>query len=133
MNNFLEPKDDYKIYDDIQIIVDPDLEDESTADINDYLNKHILQCRICGNLFPSDEILDNDIECPICDSTSSEGFIYKGKLLKKKDDEELSEDEQNAIDEMSNETYDFGEIPIEDDFNEYEKDDLSDNYDDVKQ
>ena len=44
MSNFLEPKDEYKIFDDIQIIVDPDLEDESTVDINNYLNKYILQC-----------------------------------------------------------------------------------------
>ena len=75
------------IFDDVEIIVDPELEDESTVDINDYLNKYILQCRICGNMFPSTEILDNDTECPICDSKSSNGFIYKGKLLKKKDKE----------------------------------------------
>lgn len=96
----------YNIFDDVEIIVDPDLEDESTVDINNYLNKFILQCRICGNLFPSDEILDNNSECPICNSKSSNGFIYKGKLLHKSndedDDQELSDNEINVIQNINN-------------------------------
>lgn len=96
----------YNIFDDVEIIVDPDLEDKSTVDINNYLNKFILQCRICGNLFPSDEILDNNSECPICNSKSSNGFIYKGKLLHKSndedDDQELSDNEINVIQNINN-------------------------------
>ena len=96
----------YNIFDDVEIIVDPDLDDESTVDINNYLNKFILQCRICGNLFPSDEILDNKSECPICNSKSSNGFIYKGKLLHKSndedDDQELSDNEINVIQNINN-------------------------------
>ena len=76
-----------KIFDDVDIIVDPELEDESTIDLAEYFNKFILQCRICGNMFPSDEILTDDDECPICGETSSDGYIYKGKLGKELDDE----------------------------------------------
>lgn len=120
MSNFLEPKDEYKIFDDIQIIVDPDLEDESTVDINNYLNKYILQCRICGNMFPSDEMLDSESECPICDSTSTEGFIYKGKLLKKTDEEELSKDEQDAVDDLVDDSPSIDMAIDEIDFNDIE-------------
>ena len=64
MNNFLELKNEdntnIKVFDDVEIIVDPELEDESTVNINNYINKFILQCRICGNMFPSDEILKNE-------------------------------------------------------------------------
>ena len=111
------------IFDDVEIIVDPELEDESTVDINDYLNKYILQCRICGNMFPSTEILDNDIECPICDSKSSNGFIYKGKLLKKKD-KEISSEKEDAINELNN---DENEIFNQEHFNSDKKDDLYNN------
>lgn len=105
---FLELNDENtnkdNIFKDVDIIVDPELEDESTVDINDYLNKYILQCRICGNLFPSNEILDNDSECPICDNKSNNGFIYKGKLLKQQSDKnnELSDEEKEAIDNIDN-------------------------------
>lgn len=111
------------IFDDVEIIVDPELEDESTVDINDYLNKYILQCRICGNMFPSTEILDNDIECPICDSKSSNGFIYKGKLLKKKD-KEIPSEKKDAINELNN---DENEIFNQEHFNSDKKDDLYNN------
>ena len=78
-NNFLELNTDKEknndIFDDVQIVIDPELEDESTIDINNYLNKFILQCRVCGNMFPSTELLDNETECPICDSKSSDGFM----------------------------------------------------------
>ena len=82
-------KDDLspKIYDDVEIIIDPKLEDESTVDIAEYFNKHILQCRVCGNMFPSDKILTDEDECPICGETSSDGYIYKGKLGNVSDDE----------------------------------------------
>lgn len=98
-----EIKEKNNVFDDVEIVVDPELEDESTVDINDYLNKHILQCRICGNMFPSNEILDNDAECPICDSKSPDGFIYKGKLINKKKDDSDNEDES---DELSDEEID---------------------------
>lgn len=109
MNDFLKLNDDYtdtdgskfSIFDDVEIIVDPELEDEATVDINDYLNKHILQCRICGNLFPSDEIPDDDSECPICDSKSPQGFIYKGKLLNKNNKKSLSDE---TTDKTNNES-----------------------------
>ena len=106
MNNFLELKDensesDIKLFDDVEIIVDPELEDESTVDINNYLNKYILQCRICGNMFPSDEMLDNDTECPVCNEISNDGFIFKGKLKNKNKENNISEEEANAIDDLS--------------------------------
>lgn len=116
------------IFDDVEIIVDPELEDESTVDINDYLNKYILQCRICGNMFPSTEILDNDTECPICDSKSSNGFIYKGKLLKKKD-KEISSEKEDAINNLND---DKNNIFTQGEFDKYKKDDLSDNYGDIE-
>ena len=116
-NNFLELNDMYNseekqnnIFDDVQIVIDPELEDESTVDINNYLNKFILQCRICGNMFPSNEVLSEEDECPICDSKSADGFIFKGKLKKKNNDDnqdsedELSVEEKAAVDEL---------IPIE--------------------
>ncbi len=111
------------IFDDVEIVVDPELEDESTVDINDYLNKYILQCRICGNMFPSTEILDNDSECPICDSKSSNGFIYKGKLLKKKNNTEnnISDEKAKAIDDLNN------DVSTKDNFNEHNKDDYMNN------
>lgn len=125
--NFLELNDlhsnettDDNIFDDVEIIIDPELEDESTVDINNYLNKFILQCRICGNMFPSEELLDNEAECPICDSKSPDGFIYKGKLLKKNnddDDDEMSSEEKDAIDNLFNETDNYDRIPIEGEFN----------------
>lgn len=129
MANFLELKtniqnndEDFKIFDDVEIIVDPELEDESTVDINDYLNKYILQCRVCGNMFPSTDMLDNDSECPICDSKSSNGFIFKGKLKKKVNDSELSDEAKEIIDDTSKSIFTSG------DFDDYKKDDLSDNY-----
>lgn len=138
MNNILELNDFYSkeenqsnIFDDVEIIIDPELEDESTVDINNYLNKFILQCRICGNMFPSEEMLDNEHECPICDSKSSDGFIYKGKL-KKKVDKEITPEEKTAIDNLIDETDADGMIPIEGDFDKYRKNDLTDNYDDIK-
>lgn len=124
-----EVNNDNNIFDDVEIIIDPELKDESTVDINDYLNKFILQCRICGNLFPSEEMLDNDIECPICDSKSNDGFIFKGKLLKKNKEKEMTPEEQNAIDELM--TDESGNIPIQGEFDKYKKNDLSDNYDDI--
>ena len=137
-NNFLQLNDMYSnkdsndthIFDDVEIIIDPELEDESTVDINDYLNKFILQCRICGNMFPSEEMLDNDTECPICDSKSSNGFIFKGKLLKKNKEKEMTPEEQNAIDELM--TDNSEQIPIQGEFDKNEKDELSDNHNDVE-
>ena len=96
-----DEKKNNNIFDDVEIIVDPELEDESTVDINDYLDKYILQCRICGNMFPSTELLDNATECPICDSKSSNGFIYKGKLRKKKD-KEIPSEKKDVIDNLIN-------------------------------
>lgn len=139
MNNkdFLQLNDLYtseekkdNIFDDVEIVIDPELEDESTVDINNYLNKFILQCRICGNMFPSEEMLDNDTECPICDSKSSNGFIFKGKLLKKNKEKEMTPEEQDAIDELM--TNEPGRIPIQGEFDKYKKDDLSDNYGDIE-
>lgn len=101
--NLDENKNKNNVFDDVEIVVDPDLEDESTVNINNYINKYILQCRICGNLFPSDTILDNEDECPICNSTSSNGFIYKGKLINKKKQNDLSDEEKDAIDSINNE------------------------------
>lgn len=95
---FLEFNDEIKkqnnIFDDVEIIVDPELKDDSTVEINEYINKHILQCRICGNMFPSTEILDNEAECPICGSISPNGFIYKGTLKHKNID---SENDKNKV------------------------------------
>ena len=118
------------IFDDVEIIIDPELEDESTVDINNYLNKFILQCRICGNMFPSEEMFDNDTECPICDSKSSNGFIFKGKLLKKNKEKEITPEKQKAIDELIAD--DSGQIPIQGEFDKYKKDDLSNNYADIE-
>ena len=136
-NNFLQLNDFYdskennnNIFDDVEIIIDPELEDESTVDIANYLNKFILQCRICGNMFPSEEMLNNDSECPICDSKSPDGFIFKGKLQKKNKESDMSNEEQNAIDDLI--SSDDGQIPIEGEFDKYKKDDLSDNYGDIK-
>lgn len=124
MNNFLELKNkensNIKIFDDVDIIVDPELEDESTVDINNYINKFILQCRICGNMFPSDEILENETECPVCGEISNDGFIFKGKLKKNKNEENVSDEKENAIDDLlSNKTNDTGEIPISGTFDDY--------------
>lgn len=128
-NNFLQLKDESEnknnIFDNVEIIIDPELKDESTVDINDYLNKFILQCRICGNLFPSEEMLDNDSECPICDSKSQNGFIFKGKLLNKNKEKEMTPEQQDAIDELVID--EDKTIPIQGDFSEYYKDDLSNN------
>lgn len=128
-NDFLQLKDKSEnknnIFDDVEIIIDPELKDESTVDINNYLNKFILQCRICGNLFPSEEMLDNDSECPICDSKSQNGFIFKGKLLNKNKEKEMTHEQQDAIDKLV--TDDTGEISVQGDFSEYYKDDLTDN------
>ena len=134
----LELKDENErnnIFDDVEIIVDPELEDESTITINDYLNKYILQCRICGNMFPSTDILDNESECPICDSKSINGFIYKGKLLKKKNkdtEDELSDNEIDAINNLNKEReeandYSKKQMFQSGDFDEFKKNDLSDN------
>lgn len=106
MNDFLQLKNeqdvkDFKIFDNVEIIVDPELEDESTIDINNYLNKYILQCRICGNMFPSDEMLDNDTECPVCNETSNDGFIFKGKLKNKNKEDNVSDKEIDAINKLS--------------------------------
>lgn len=136
-NNFLELNDDYinkekHIYNDVEIIIDPELEDESTIDINNYVNKFILQCRICGNLFPSEELLDDDSECPICDSKSPNGFIFKGKLKHKENKDTSSEKEQainNLLNDEDGKVKDGpGHIFTQGDFEEYRKDDLSDNY-----
>lgn len=129
MNNFLELKNEdntnIKVFDDVEIIVDPELEDESTIDINNYVNKFILQCRICGNMFPSDEILENETECPVCGEISNDGFIFKGKLKKKQNEENVSDDKEKAIDELlSDESNNINEIPIS---NENEIIDLNDN------
>lgn len=129
MNNFLELKNEdntnIKVFDDVEIIVDPELEDESTIDINNYVNKFILQCRICGNMFPSDEILENETECPVCGEISNDGFIFKGKLKKKQNEENVSDDKEKAIDELlSDEFNNINEIPIS---NENEIIDLNDN------
>lgn len=136
-NNFLQLNDLYtseekkdNVFDDVEIVIDPELEDESTVDINNYLNKFILQCRICGNMFPSEEMLDNDTECPICDSKSSNGFIFKGKLLKKNKEKEMTPEEQDAIDELMSDESE--RIPIQGEFDKYNKDDLSDNYSDIE-
>lgn len=137
-DNFLKLNDLYSneekqnnIFDDVEIIIDPELEDESTVDINNYINKFILQCRICGNMFPSEELLDNESECPICDSKSTDGFIFKGKL-KKKNEKEMTPEEKEAINDLTDETDDFGRIPIEGEFDKYRKDDLSDNLGEIK-
>ena len=129
MNNFLELKNEdnsnIKVFDDVEIIVDPELEDESTVDINNYVNKFILQCRICGNMFPSDEILENETECPVCGEISNDGFIFKGKLKKKQNEENVSDDKEKAIDELlSDESNNVNEIPIS---NEDNVIDLNDN------
>lgn len=129
MNNFLELKNEdnsnIKVFDDVEIIVDPELEDESTIDINNYVNKFILQCRICGNMFPSDEILENETECPVCGEISNDGFIFKGKLKKKQNEENVSDDKEKAIDELlSDESNNINEIPIS---NEDDNIDLNDN------
>lgn len=129
MNNFLELKNEdntnIKVFDDVEIIVDPELEDESTIDINNYVNKFILQCRICGNMFPSDEILENETECPVCGEISNDGFIFKGKLKKKQNEENVSDDKEKAINELlSDESNNINEIPIS---NENEIIDLNDN------
>ncbi len=129
MNNFLELKNEdnsnIKVFDDVEIIVDPELEDESTVDINNYVNKFILQCRICGNMFPSDEILENETECPVCGEISNDGFIFKGKLKKKQNEENISDDKEKAIDELlSDESNNVNEIPIS---NEDDVIDLNDN------
>lgn len=104
MNSFLElndsNKNNIKLFDDVEIIVDPKLEDESNIDINKYLNNFIFKCRICGNLFPSKDVLEDNSECPICNSQSPNGFIFKGKLLNKKEKDDASEDKQDAIDEL---------------------------------
>lgn len=128
MNNFLKLKNkensNIKVFDDVDIIVDPELEDESTVDINNYINKFILQCRICGNMFPSDEILENETECPICGEISNDGFIFKGKLKKNKNEENASDEKENAIEDLlSNETDDTGEIPIFGTFDNYKSND----------
>ena len=119
-------KDKYNIFDNVDIIVDPELEDESTVDINNYLNKYVLQCRICGNLFPSDTLLDNEEECPICNSISNDGYIYKGKLVNNKEENKSNDEEekQEIIDELvSNEISDENSIDTQnysnDDDNEY--------------
>lgn len=137
--NFLKLNDlytteekDENIFDDVEIVIDPELEDESTVDINNYLGKFILQCRICGNMFPSEELLDNETECPICDSTSADGFIFKGKLLKKNTEKEMTPEEKEAINDLMDGTNDSGRIPIEGEFDKYRKDDLSDNYGDIE-
>ena len=129
MNNFLELKNEdntnIKVFDDVEIIVDPELEDESTIDINNYVNKFILQCRICGNMFPSDEILENETECPVCGEISNDGFIFKGKLKKKQNEENVSDDKEKAIDELLlDESNNINEIPIS---NENEIINLNDN------
>lgn len=129
MNNFLELKNEdnsnIKVFDNVEIIVDPELEDESTVDINNYVNKFILQCRICGNMFPSDEILENETECPVCGEISNDGFIFKGKLKKKQNEENVSDDKEKAIDDLlSNESNNINEIPIS---NEDDDIDLNDN------
>lgn len=113
MNDFLKLKSkdesNIKIFDNVDIIVDPELEDESTVDINNYLNKIILQCRICGNMFPSNEMLNNDTECPICGEISNDGFIFKGKL-KNADEKEMDSEEKQAINDLTLE--DNETIPI---------------------
>lgn len=129
MNNFLELKNEdnsnIKVFDNVEIIVDPELEDESTVDINNYVNKFILQCRICGNMFPSDEILENETECPVCGEISNDGFIFKGKLKKKQNEENVSDDKEKAIDDLlSDESNNINEIPIS---NEDDDIDLNDN------
>jgi len=112
------------IFDDVEIIVDPELEDESTVDINDYLNKYILQCRICGNLFPTDTVLDSNDECPICDSKSSNGYIYKGKLINKNRNKDVTKKEKDAIEDLNDdmEEEQIEETKSEDTDNEYNDD-----------
>lgn len=122
MNDFLQLKNeqdvkDFKIFDNVEIIVDPELEDESTIDINNYLNKYILQCRICGNMFPSDEMLDNDTECPVCNETSNDGFIFKGKLKNKNKEDNVSDKEIDAINKLS-----IDDADIQNNFDENNKD-----------
>lgn len=129
MNNFLELKNEdnsnIKVFDDVEIIVDPELEDESTIDINNYVNKFILQCRICGNMFPSDEILENETECPVCGEISNDGFIFKGKLKKKQNEENVSDNKEKAINDLlSDESNNINEIPISNEDNDI---DLNDN------
>lgn len=143
MDNFLQLNDSYLnddtnenngIFDDVEIVIDPELEDESTVDINNYLNNFILQCRICGNMFPSKEMLDNDTECPICDSKSSNGFIFKGKLIKKNKEKEMTPEEIDAIKDLSDEDNYNDEsknIFTSGEFSKYRKDDLTDNYNDI--
>ena len=121
MNNFLELKNkdnpNIKVFDDVEIIVDPELEDESTVDINNYVNKFILQCRICGNMFPSDEILENETECPICGEVSNDGFIFKGKLKKKQNEENILDDKEKAINKLLSNEIINKKIPISGNYN----------------
>jgi len=94
--DFLELEDtsnNIVIFDDVEILIDPELEDESTIDINKYMDKYVLQCRICGNQFPSAEILADDEACIICDERSANGFIYKGKIAHK--DKTITDDDIN--------------------------------------
>ena len=131
MNLELKPNIN-NVFDDVEIIVDPELEDESTVDINDYLNKHILQCRICGNMFPSTIILDNETECPICDSKSAEGFIYKGRLLKKndnKDEKEETTSKESAIDDLNDP---MDEISTEEEVDNYIETDSPNNDENIE-
>ena len=76
-------------------------------------------------MFPSDEILENETECPVCGEISNDGFIFKGKLKKKQNEENVSDDKEKAIDELlSDESNNVNEIPIS---NEDDVIDLNDN------
>lgn len=119
----VDEKELIQLYNDVDIIVDPELDEHSTVDINNYLNDYILKCRVCGNLFPSTELLDDDSDCPICHQNSVDGFIFKGKLLSK---ENKQDDQDDSSEDRGDESHHYE--PIKKTRSEQENNEKDNNY-----
>lgn len=121
------PKD---VFDDVAVIIDPDLDPEQVTDSIDELQQLIDEtpdgevptsdeyvgditytCPICGNKFFNDTELKDGDECPVCGETP-EAFILMGEVSKLDDTEEKEEEPKEDSEE---------EVEVEEEINETEE------------
>ncbi len=121
-------------FDDVAVIIDPDLDPEQVTDSIDelqqlidetpdgevptsdeYVGDFTYTCPICGNKFFNDTELAEGSECPVCGETP-EAFILMGEVSKiddtedKKDEEEPKEDSETKEESTEEEVEEVEEI-----------------------
>ena len=104
-------------FDDVAVIIDPDLDPEQVSDSIDelqqlidetpdgevptsdeYVGDYTYTCPICGNKFFNDTELAEGSECPVCGETP-EAFILMGEVSKIDDKEDEPKDDEPKEDE----------------------------------